>query len=495
MVISLKNCEDAYKDLDFDKEDFIYYTSPFVSQIGLAEELSLYKKFPQKLSIGFIIKQILKYYVRLVLFVVSYLVETTAYSISKIRNFHWDVKNNKTIFIDCYVLSSSVMSEKPLLEGYFPGLADLLEKLGYRFMILPRFVWKKNPFESFSIFRRIKKDKNNFLSIYQLLNIFDLLNSFFVCLYYPFIIWKMLSKLPKNITTKFLKIYFFKTLDGSNFLATLRYHFGLRLAQKIEGRFKVIQWFENQPYDKSINFAFNRNQEKSYVIGTQAFIWPSELLNYKISSFYGSKCLPSKILVSGPFYGAKPEFKYAPSLRYKKLFEIGILNQSESPGKILCIFSYFPTANTLITSFLKTVFKESDNLLFKFHPTTDVTKLTSEIPFSMNIAGNSIYEIFSQVSFVIGASSGALVEAIACGVPVIVISENGIIEYSYLPDFCKGVLWEDAYDFDSFESAKIKLINVIREESEQRLNMIQRVRSELFTEPTEERILEAFELS
>jgi hypothetical protein len=257
----------------------------------------------------------------------------------------------------------------------------------------------------------------------------------------------------------------------------------------------VIQWYEGQPYEKCLNRAFRHSKLELKIYGTQFFIFPPELLNSFIDSNEYREHLPDTILVNGTHYLDKnTEMSVGPSMRYSRLFKTEIVEPKSE--KILVLLSYFHESNFLILNLLQQLGSYAEEFFsIKMHPSTNLSEIKDFLPKNYEIAYDNIYDLFSNHGLVLGASTGAQVEAIACGLPVIVISENGKSTYSYLPDFCKGVLWEDSYDLGSFGDAKNNLAKVIRQQPDKRLEMIHRVRNEMFCEPTEERILEAFELN
>ncbi|TGL45815.1 hypothetical protein [Leptospira perdikensis] len=292
-------------------------------------------------------------------------------------------------------------------------------------------------------------------------------------------------------TTRF---FFWSDLNGSNFFGTVRYLFGKKLAKIITPGSKLIQWNEGQPYEKCINRALRESKAEVRIYGCQLFLYPPELLNIYFDPNEIKEHLADQILVNGKFYlDHQSLFKVGASLRYAKLFSLGILPSANT--KVLTLFSYFPDSNSFILELLKEIpIEENDKWALKFHPSTNVKEFENLLPEPHYITYENLYDLFPHFGLVIGSSSGSLVEAVACGLSVIVAAENGFVDYTYLPEFCKGILWDVAYDVNSFIEAKERLLRQVKSNSKERIKMIQKVRSDFFCEPTEKMIINTFEL-
>ncbi|MCW7472041.1 hypothetical protein CH354_16045 [Leptospira levettii] len=471
-------------------KSWLYSTSFFFSKVGVYDAYRNYRR----IGYFFKIKQILRYYAFSYLALFKFAINKLIFFLSSVKI---SINADKLVIIDTYAIVDNLVKGTKLASDYFPNLVETLKVRGLDYVIIPRFYGSNNPFSFWKVIKILKEYEGRVVTEFQLLSSLDLLKLFFYITVYPFLMLNLLRKvrLSEEALDSKLVYYFWSDLNGSNFFGTVRYLFGLKLAKIIPPNSKVIQWYEGQPYEKCLNRAFRYSKLEVKIYGTQFFIFPPELLNSFIDSNEFREHLPDIILVNGTHYLDKnTEMRVGPSMRYSRLFKTEILESKSE--KILILLSYFHESNIFILKLLQQLGAYSEEIFsIKMHPSTNISEIKEFLPKNYQIVYDNIYDLFSNHGLVLGVSTGAQVEAIACGLPVIVISENGKSSYSYLPDFCKGVLWEDAYDLDSFESAKNKLFNVVRDKQEQRLNMIRRVRNEMFTEPTNERIVEAFELN
>jgi hypothetical protein len=399
------------------------------------------------------------------------------------------------IYTDTYLTIKHALKSENLIDNYFPRLGKILKAKGFDCIIIPRLCSPINPFDYFRLIRKLNKIEAKVITDFDLLNSIDLISISVYLILYPY---KMLQFYIRHIKNKpnsdFLRLYFWLDFNGSNFYSGVRYFSIKKFVRSIEDNVKVVQWFENQPYDKVFNGLVRASNLNVKIYGSQAFLSPIESLNLYLDPNEIEIYKPHCILVNGEYYLDKQNkiYKIGPSFRYLQLFQTKIAERINA--NIVILLSYFLNSNFSILNFVNSLALKS-HVRMKLHPTDDIDSYRNHIKFDFELYNENLYSLLSSSGLIIGSSSGSLVEAIACGVPVILVTDNGHSDYSYLPYFCKGILWEEAHDKESFEIAKVKLFSVFEDQSEIRMEMIHRVRNEMFCEPTEERILKAFELN
>ena len=82
---------------------------------------------------------------------------------------------------------------------------------------------------------------------------------------------------------------------------------------------------------------------------------------------------------------------------------------------------------------------------------------------------------------IIGNSSGALLEVIACGIPVAQYSCKNYAEFNFLPQKYQGVLWGDFVDLPSLTNIIHYLISYKEKNTLSIRNAVNSIRSEYFT--------------
>jgi hypothetical protein len=285
-------------------------------------------------------------------------------------------------------------------------------------------------------------------------------------------------------------------LDGVAFESHLRYLFAKRLAALRFGSIKCISWYENLVADKNLYRGLRSFSGKTKIIGAQLFIRPHTLMNVlPDQNDIPFNLMPDKILVNGP--GFRYDFdqvkvSVGPSLRYKHLFEDA--HEGSSTGDIILVV--LPYWDHLVRDVLE-IIRDIDwpkPVKIKFHPSMDCKKYEGVIPEGFSVTSESIQELLAQTFMVAGSSTGALVEALSLGIPVININKASSISHDYIPEIGKGIIWGRAENAEGVRKLIAQFQNSIDKNSTQLKEEGLRIRSFCFSEPTEELIGQAFEL-
>jgi hypothetical protein len=131
----------------------------------------------------------------------------------------------------------------------------------------------------------------------------------------------------------------------------------------------------------------------------------------------------------------------------------------------------------------------------KFHPATNVKKYMGLIGKNIQFIESDIYSHFKSTRMVIGSATGALVEAASLGIPVINIMNKTQFSYMYFSDFGKGILWDSATTNADLLSLMEKFDYMLKNEEVKLTESAAKMRNMFFCEPTEEKIIEAFDLA
>lgn len=477
--------------VSFANKSWYYSTSHFFSKVGAYEVLLNFQK-GNRVNVRLIVGQISKYIINVNSFFFLYVISKFFHSLSGQRSIK---DSEEIVYIDSYLIVNYAMTEDDLIGNYFPNLIETLENHGKKCAIIPRIYGSWSPFTLYQLFRRIRKGRYNVLMDYELLRFTDFVRLGVYLMIYPF---KMIQFYRKQIlpypNNDYLKYFFWSDMNGSNFYGGVRYLFAQKLLKRLGNKDKVIQWYENQPYDKTLNRVVGESEREVEIYGCQLFFYAAELLNGYIDRNELKSHLPQQVLVNGSFYMEENDLirKVGPSLRYRKLFQSPIYRNLNKDSLVL--FSFFEMSNRAIIQVMNSL-NGSTFVNLKLHPSCLIEDYQSRIDFPFKLRNEDIYELFEETEFVIGAASGALVEAIACGIPVLVLADQGIGDYSYLPDFCRGTLWDIVWNKESIDRCYRELkIHVLRNSTD-RNEMIRRVREEMFSEPSTEKVLEAFGLN
>ena len=397
------------------------------------------------------------------------------------------------LVLDVFVLVDSVVKGGKFNDNYFSALYPILKKKNIKHVFIPRLYglsW--NPFKLHqqlkAFFQVINKDTNIFLFEFEFLSVKDFFQLVWLVLCYPF---KTLELLVKEEDKKDISFnnHLLRDISKQRFDAFSRYIFGKNIA-KISNISKIYSWSEFQVIERSFNYAVRRNSDIK-VYACQFLVNYPVYFNMHVQDVdevNGSA--PNKVLVNGSYYLLKREeidYQLGVSLRYQNIFEY----QSQKSGSsVVLLGSYFinETINML---------KLVDNLgsvLFKSHPVINVDVFLDVMGVNIESTNRDIYNLFPETALVIGSATGSLVEAIACGISVIVIAQEDELMTNPLVGMGKGKMWDIAFNKIEVER-KMKILLEFRSKNISEIKDISNwYKDNFFIEPSEENIIKTFEL-
>jgi len=136
----------------------------------------------------------------------------------------------------------------------------------------------------------------------------------------------------------------------------------------------------------------------------------------------------------------------------------------------------------------------SSEVLIKSHPALPIDEFKHLLPKHARLVNENTYKLFEKTKILIGAASGTLVEAISLGIPVITIKESDDIEYNYLPQNGKGIIWEEVSKAEELKQQIEKFEYSILNNSKEMNNIASNYKRNFFCEPNEKNISKCFDL-
>mgnify|MGYP000020461458 CR=1 FL=1 len=403
------------------------------------------------------------------------------------------VISKKDLFLDIFFLVDQIIKDDEFNDKYFISLYPVLTKKSIRCIFIPRmYGLNNNPiklhFQLINFFRIMNKSNSFFLFEFELLSFKDIIEIFLYYLSYPF---KTLRLLIKEKDRDDVIYNHSLIMDISNFGldSFTRYIFGKNIA-KIKNISRIYSWSEFHALERTFNYAI-REIGKIKIYACQFFINYHNYFStyiHKIDNI--NNCAPHVVLLNGKngFQGEEGvEYRPGVALRYSKLFSY---EKTFTGNKIVIMGSYsVSTTNNLLK-----LTNQISPVYLKNHPAVPLSSLNKSLINGIKILNNDIYEIFSDTKIVVGTFSGALLEAVACGISVIIIKTDGELLMNPLTDFGKGKIWNMASNEEDLTKCFNSLIR-FREENITVIDLISNwYRDKFFIEPTEINILKAFEL-
>ena len=467
--------------------------SPVLAKVGLADLFQEYTKggVPPQPSKLFLLNKLVKYYVKQFIRFFLLLCCKVAHILSAQRT---TVPQKQTVFVDTFFIIPNFLKGDDALGHFFPGIKQPIADAGWELVMLPRFYGTRSPFRFYKTFRYLQASGESVLTEFQLLSGSDYLRLLSHIIIYPWLIIGLFKLIPRTREGMFVRFALANGLDSATLIGAVRYLMARRLAPLLPEQTRCLQWYENQTFERCFNKGLREAGATMPVYGAQLFLWPPEIPNIHVDNTEAAAHKPDVILVNGPYYkheNIDTPCKTGHSLRYARLFDTHITPAGNK--KTLVLLSFFE-ANARFVIELAIHVEPPGKLMFKFHPGSPMTHLKTFIPVESVIIEGDLYDTFKETGLLIGSASGALVEAAALGIPVIVTSEEGMTGYSYFPDIGKGLLWELASNAKQVQEAKAILFDAIIHRHDERMTAMKALRTKLFNRPTPDAILDDLNL-
>ena len=399
------------------------------------------------------IKNLLKFYLINSYLLVSYLIAFVIYKLYYKKR----VRDELEIIIDTFGLVDNVNKNGEFNENYLTGIYELFEKYNTNYAILLRPCQvAKNPFKLRHFFKIINQDKRDFIFEYELLKLSDFFTLLSLMLLYPF---KTLRLLQKEVSKedKIFNHSLLVDIKYFSFDSLTRYILGKHLS-KIDSIEKIFSWSEFQVIERSFNYAIRKNSQKIELKALQFFLNYEVYFNSYVDDLDDDMLsAPHEIFVNGKYYIQNRErvkYSIGVSLRYEDIFRF---KRQKDGEKILLLGSYIESD----TKHMLESVKNFDNVIFKNHPAVDIKRF-GELPKNIIASNHNMYELFKNTKLVIGTASGSSVEAVACGISVIIIASQNNLTANSLVEHGKGKIWNIVFERRELEESMNALLEFRR---------------------------------
>jgi len=439
----------------------------------------------KKSKIVLFLKNTTLFYIRNFYLFISYFIAFALYKFY----YKKQRKNSLKTIIDIFGLVDKINKENTFNETYFNEIYTIFYQLDKEYCILLRpYEVGKNPFKLIKFFKIISRDARDFIFEYEFLTFNNFITLFGLIFIYPFKTLRLLRQ-EQSATDSLFNQALLNDIKLFGFDAFTRYLFGKNLA-KIKTIRTIFSWSEFQVIERSFNFGIRQNNTHIKIIGCQFFINYETYFNAYIDDLdYEMLSSPHKVLVNGKYYVLERQkviYSTGVSLRYKNIFNFSGIQQEKN---ILLLGSYIEED----THYLLQSVKPFENVVFKNHPAVDINHF-GVLPNNITLSDDTIYTLFKNAKLVISTASGTAVEAIACGISIIIIASQNNLTANPLVEYGKGEMWDIAFSKDDVTELYNKL-TLFRKTNISRINEIALwYRDNFFIEPTEKNIMCAFDL-
>lgn len=397
------------------------------------------------------------------------------------------------VLIDTFVQDYCFSTDAIFQDRYFPFLHEFYKDNNIPVIVLP--ILHGFSLNFLSIYKQLRKSETTFIVAEDYLNMLDYIAIFS----YPFLKYfqhSVSSLLFRGADFSLLVQKEARSLHGSEIESLLIYRLLYRLKKTGINLKLAVNWDENQNIDKALNLSIRKAFTQTKIIGVKHIL--------------GDRNQPSIFPISTEIkFGANPDLIFTTSqsqcnfiqtynneipcipvagLRYTHLFEERTkLEPTFNPENILVLLpqSQNDSVNLLLMiSRVITFLRESIKIVIRVHPTCSQIEIRQKFSYDLwpacfEFSSQTLSKELLDASVVVSTNTGAMVEAAAQGIPVIVVGNLTILSHNILEDV-KSDMIQESFSQEELVKALRKFTNIPNKEKIQYRNMGAKIRDKFF---------------
>jgi hypothetical protein len=261
---------------------------------------------------------------------------------------------------------------------------------------------------------------------------------------------------------------------------------------------KFIDWYEAQPIDKALIYGFHKYYPNTQIAGYMGYSTSLKYNFHLCPTDYevNRNVVPDVIYTNGGRVNDEIR-RFDPNIRIIKgpAFRSAISEHIEKKSdsfKILVLMSIgmkdSKRAIDQIYHLSPKKFSKQVEILIKPHPATDIQKVkkyvAKVISYKHTIVKGDIESSFRAASLVVGYGTGAMLEALASGIPCVVIANPTGITQNPIPSTINSKMWRLCYSDNELDLAIQYFLDNAKIDSKEYSIVSEKVRSRYFNEPT-----------
>ncbi|MCM8805128.1 MAG: hypothetical protein NC825_00110 [Candidatus Omnitrophica bacterium] len=349
----------------------------------------------------------------------------------------WHGSDRNWIIIHTCIDDGCFGKDGKFYDRYFPGLYDWLENNGFGVAIIPWIYNVTMPLKN--VYRWFRENEKLFLIPEDFYRISDYFWAFFQFFRRNFRVMntQFIEDMDITMFIKEEKIRQIMEFETINFL--LYYRLFRRLKKKNFQLRQLIDTFENMITEKSQIMSIKKYFPEASITGYQHALILTLLLSYQATKkehhtgpypdiIISCSEWTKKILVDNGFDSSR--ILEGPPLRYQYLFkfkEFSNVFEKQKSILIICPLALDSAVELIIKSFiaLNEIVDYYDIVYLKYHPMMNHRQLLKaakmeKLPEKWVIASGNIEEFLKKAHCVISSTTSAVLEAIVCGIPVVI---------------------------------------------------------------------------
>lgn len=408
-------------------------------------------------------------------------------------------KNKKLILLDTFLLQKSIDSGK-YTENYYGDMLTYLSNTEKETIyFIPTILGEISPNKLHEVYIN---SEEQILFKHDLLSVTDYFKGLILLVNQR---WET----KKTIDFKGLDVWPLVKMshrrmkyNDSTFKGIINYLFTQKLKASGYNISLFINWSENQPIDKGLNKGFHTFFPNIIIKGYQGYLSSPYYNIYLCPTIYEiqNELIPDEIIVIGKQlkerirrFAPSQNITVGPALRHV----IHDINKITSKKKrILVLFPLVQNEISFLISFLENLndtYKGlSYELLIKPHPSTEKLGIKTIALMRLNcnyrIFDGNLSKALAFSDLVIAYSTGAIIEALICGVPCILLGNSNGITPNPFPKEIDSSIWRLCYSSDDLDEAVEYFLSITNEQQMKLTKTGIKIRNDYFKPPTKENV-------
>ncbi len=452
-----------------------------------------------KRQLKYILFPILNYFYLILIYATRYLISKLIISYS-VGQLPTDIT-----LVDTFVFDDS-FDQGGFQDRYYGGLDKYLSKTEARsFYYNPTLVISLQ--KTLSVFRAMQNSSQPFLLKESFLKPADYIFAFL----YP---WRAIKLMPPKTSWEGLDLtpllrseWYFHLTSLRSIEGLLKYRFAARLKEAGLSFRLIIDWFENQSIDKGANAGFHRFYPEVPLVGYMTgFSKYYMCMAHPTSAEHSAGVLPQVVAACGRGFASSlkafcPEIEVvaAPAFRHAWVWQADSLQPDPNYTTVLVALSllYEECVNSLQACIGALEYDLPPRVRFwlKPHPCSPplekiIQKAGLTLPPEFKTVSGGFPEWVEKADIIVGNESSTVLEALARGLPAIVIGHRSRVTMHSIPDAVPLGIWQLCYTPRDVAAAIKYFINRDDNELKQHKKIAATIKEQYFVPVTEKRARE-----
>lgn len=345
------------------------------------------------------------------------------------------------VLIRTWVDEASVTEGRGLQDRYFPGLATWLRERGHRVVTLPVMFGVRH--ES-AVWRALGTGDGEILPEFRLYRVSDFLYALRTGWASAALDIGPVELAGVQVGDLFAHERERWAMDGGTLDAALCSRLARRLADRGLNVERVIDTYENMIPEKGLIWGFRTCAPDARLVGFQhGALYPLLLCNFVTAAEAEIAPLPDVVVCNGPRFrqllvseGLPPDRTIVgAALRYRHLRRVADPASRDEPR----ILAPLPLTVEIASEFLEKICRALPGwtVVLKPHPMAPIELALSALtltalPAGFSVARGTMHEALSQATTVVSTASTTALEAVAAGVPVVVVGGYAAVDLNPL---------------------------------------------------------------